>query len=69
MLGKAFTPIFHGLVRDPPEKRDHAKIAAARVLGLPVIMIDRPAIPPRPETHDPEEVLRWLAHAGTERGV
>ena len=46
-----------------------AKIAAARVLGLPVIMIDRPAIPPRPETHDPEEVLQWLAHAGTERGV
>ena len=30
VLGPAFTPIFHGLVRDPPEKRDHAKIAAAR---------------------------------------
>ncbi len=30
VLGPAFTPIFHGLVRDPPEKRDHARIAAAR---------------------------------------
>jgi glutathione S-transferase len=30
VLGRAFTPIFHGLVRDPPEKRDHARIAAAR---------------------------------------
>jgi glutathione S-transferase len=30
VLGPAFTPIFHGLVRDAPEKRDHAKIAAAR---------------------------------------
>ncbi len=30
VLGPAFTPMFHGLVRDPPEKRDHAKIAAAR---------------------------------------
>jgi len=30
VLGPAFSPIFHGLVRDPPEKRDHAKIAAAR---------------------------------------
>lgn len=46
-----------------------AKIAAARALGLPVIMIDRPHIPPRPETHVEEDVLRWLSHAGTERGV
>lgn len=40
-----------------------AKIHAARALGLPVIMIDRPAIPPRPEVHDVEGVLRWLADA------
>ncbi len=46
-----------------------AKIAAARALGLPVIMIDRPHIPPRPETHIEEDVLRWLSHAGTARGV
>ena len=30
VLGPAFTPIFHGLVRDPPGKRDPKKIAAAR---------------------------------------
>lgn len=46
-----------------------AKIEAARTLGLPVIMIDRPAIPARPEAHSEAEVLAWLAHVGTERGV
>ncbi|NIY97812.1 cobalt-precorrin-6A reductase [Salipiger sp. HF18] len=45
-----------------------AKIAAARALGLPVIMIDRPAVPPRPEAHTPEEVMRWLGH-GADLGV
>ena len=30
VLGAAFTPLFHGLVRDPPSKRDPARIAAAR---------------------------------------
>ena len=51
-----------------------AKIAAARGLGLPVIMIDRPAIPARREASDVAEVLDWIAHsgsdgAGTDRGV
>ncbi len=45
-----------------------AKIDAARELGLPVLMIDRPALPDREEVHDPGDVMRWL-HAGTERGV
>lgn len=40
-----------------------SKITAARALGLPVVMIDRPALPARAETDDPAEVLRWLAHA------
>lgn len=30
VLGPTFTPIFHALVRDPPEKRDPAKIAQSR---------------------------------------
>jgi precorrin-6A/cobalt-precorrin-6A reductase len=47
----------------------HAKIAAARQLHLPVIMIDRPDVPPRPEAHSVDDVLRWLAHAGTDLGV
>ena len=46
-----------------------AKIRAARKLGLPVIMIDRPAIPPRAEAHGVDEVLRWLGHGATDRGV
>lgn len=47
----------------------HAKIAAARGLGLPVLMIDRPAMPDREEREDVAGVLDWLGHAGTDRGV
>ncbi len=36
-----------------------AKLTAARDLGLPVILIDRPAIPPRPVTASVDEALRW----------
>lgn len=46
----------------------YAKIAAARALGLPVLMIDRPALPDRLELARPEEVLDWIQH-GTLRGV
>lgn len=49
-----------------------AKLLAARQLGLPVLMIDRPAIPDRTEVCRPEDVLAWLGHdagLGAERGV
>jgi precorrin-6A/cobalt-precorrin-6A reductase len=49
-----------------------AKIIAARQMGVPVVMIDRPTMPARMEMHAPEAVLRWLDHAGpssAERGV
>jgi precorrin-6A/cobalt-precorrin-6A reductase len=39
-----------------------AKIAAARALGLPVIMIDRPEMPPRPVAREVAEVMAWLGH-------
>ncbi|TPE53496.1 cobalt-precorrin-6A reductase [Amaricoccus solimangrovi] len=39
-----------------------AKLAAARDLGLPVIMIDRPALPERPVAGSAEAVMDWLAH-------
>ena len=39
-----------------------AKIDAARELGLPVIMIARPALPERQRLESAEEVLAWLAH-------
>lgn len=37
-----------------------AKLDAARTLGLPVILIDRPALPPRRIFTEPEEVMGWL---------
>ncbi|MBV6638169.1 MAG: precorrin-6A/cobalt-precorrin-6A reductase, partial [Mameliella sp.] len=46
-----------------------AKLDAARALNIPVMMIDRPALPDRHEVATPTEVLDWLAHAGTDLGV
>lgn len=37
-----------------------AKLDAARILGARVVMIERPAIPPRPVFATPESVLAWL---------
>ncbi len=45
-----------------------AKLHAARALGLPVVMIDRPALPARRAVHEVAAVLHWLDHAA-ERGV
>lgn len=39
-----------------------AKIVAARRLGLPVLIIDRPFIPPRTTVHAVGDVMDWLAH-------
>ena len=39
-----------------------AKIDAARELGIPVIMIARPALPERPRVESVEDVLAWLGH-------
>ncbi len=47
----------------------YAKIAAARALGLPVVMINRPDPPARAEVHDVADVLDWIAHTGTDLGV
>jgi precorrin-6A/cobalt-precorrin-6A reductase len=38
-----------------------AKIAAARMLGLPVVMIDRPMIPSRQVAYSVAAVMSWLA--------
>ena len=46
-----------------------AKITAARVLGLPVIMIDRPSIPDRPQVETPDGVFGWLRDHGADLGV
>lgn len=49
-----------------------AKLIAARALKLPVIMIDRPTLPPAESVTTVEEALSWLErhyHAGTDRDV
>ncbi len=40
-----------------------AKLDAARNLGLPVLMIDRPVVPQRTELATTAQVLDWLAHS------
>src|SRR4051794_16138381 len=47
----------------------YGKIAAARVLGLPVILLRRPALPDVPTVETVEDVVTWLDHAIALRGV
>lgn len=47
----------------------YAKIAAARALGLSVVMIDRLAPPLRTEVHEIDAVFDWIAHSGIALGV
>ena len=47
----------------------YAKIAAARALRRPVIMIDRPEPPVRTEVDNVAAVFDWIAHANTDLGV
>ena len=45
-----------------------AKLIAARALGLPVMLIDRPVLPPRRTVFAVAAVLDWIDHAA-DRGV
>jgi len=45
----------------------YAKIAAARALGLPVIVVDRPALPPAPTAGSVAEAAAWLRQRLRER--
>jgi len=50
----------------------YGKIAAARALGVPVIMLRRPALPAAPTVETVDEAVTWLDHARAlpiERGV
>ena len=44
-----------------------AKIAAARALGLPVVMVRRPAPPPGPSAPSVEDALTWIEERLAER--
>ena len=47
-----------------------AKLTAARALHLPVILIARPELPPRPTVTEPGDALAWLHHTPpARRGV
>ncbi len=43
----------------------YGKIAGARALHLPVVMVKRPALPEAPSVETVEDVLVWLDHAVT----
>ena len=45
-----------------------AKLDAARVLSIPVVMIDRPPLPQARTTHGVADVIEWLDHSA-QRGV
>jgi precorrin-6A/cobalt-precorrin-6A reductase len=50
----------------------YGKIAAARALGLEVVMLRRPALPSVPAVENVNDAVAWLDHAmtsGTDRGV
>jgi precorrin-6A/cobalt-precorrin-6A reductase len=50
----------------------YGKIAAARALGLTVILLRRPALPEAPTVETVEDAMTWLDHARalpSERGV
>ena len=46
-----------------------AKIDAAQMLGLPVIMIDRPALAEAPTVQGVAELIGWIDHEAAQRGV
>jgi len=49
------------VARDSGGELTAAKLVAARELGLPVVLIDRPPAPPAPSVTSVPEALEWLA--------
>ena len=50
----------------------YGKIAAARALAIPVIMVRRPLLPDAPSAKTVADAMRWVDHVGagsTDRGV
>jgi precorrin-6A/cobalt-precorrin-6A reductase len=60
------------VVKNSGGDQTYGKIAAARALRLPVVMLKRPALPEVPSVTTVEEIVDWLDHASapsTARGV
>ena len=60
--------ITHIVAKNAGGSGAEAKILAARALGIAVIMVDRPTLPPRHVLASVPQVLAWLGHSA-ERGV
>ena len=58
--------VTHVVTKNSGGRGAEAKLAAARELGLPVIVIDRPALPARHVVASVAEVMDWLH--GADRG-
>jgi precorrin-6A/cobalt-precorrin-6A reductase len=61
--------ITHVVAKNAGGRGAAAKLDAARALGLPVILIERPALPPRACVGSVAEVLAWLAVHRADLGV
>lgn len=61
--------ITHVVAKNSGGSGAEAKLRAARALGLPVILIDRPTLAPRTTTGHIDAVLRWLETAHGEVGT
>lgn len=59
--------ITHLIAKNSGGSGARAKLLAARALGVRVVMIDRPALPPREVLADPALVLDWLHQTGPAR--
>ena len=55
--------ITHVVAKNSGGTGAQAKLVAARALGLPVVIIDRPRSPPRQVVGSVAEVMSWLDHA------
>jgi precorrin-6A/cobalt-precorrin-6A reductase len=60
--------ITHIVAKNAGGSGAEAKLIAARALGLTVILVDRPGLPPRQVVASVAEVMAWLGHSA-ERGV
>ncbi|MEM6304302.1 MAG: cobalt-precorrin-6A reductase [Pseudomonadota bacterium] len=55
--------ITHVVCKNSGGTASRAKLDAARALGLPVIMADRPALPKAPTVAVAADAIAWLAHS------
>lgn len=55
--------ITHVVARNAGGEGAKAKLEAARVLGLPVVMVDRPCLPERRTAQSVDEIMHWLSQS------